>query len=465
MRLRLLASTLACAVLLPVAAAHAAPPSNDARNAAQPLAALPATVTGTTAGATSEGLAEPPQRCGPAGGSVWYSITPAVSGRIAVTAQAAGDLDLVVDVARRVRSQTVAVSCDVSDATGLGATDFDATKGETYLVRVSQRPNSVAGTFALRVSAPIAPATPPGSRLPSAGATRTLARVANPDDAWAFSMRAGRTYRIHLSGRKGRCDVRGTLVAPGTTTFDGRSLRRLACGGYLLYTPGAGEGGRYSMLVRASSFARGSQTYHLQVAPADSDDTAPALAIANHRRIRGGLQGSRIDVVDLYRFEVTNRSVTFLHLAGGAGGFSLQLLDDGGRVLATGRDAIHRGTRQGRYFVAVRANGNASGRYTLTRASRVITHTTVGLSGGAGGLTATATTSPANAGAYDITFERFDPLAGWLFAKRVRVRGSGGTASARWTPPGVGRYRARASYLGTRDAAASNSGTASIRVG
>src|SRR5262245_15097936 len=172
MRLRLLACTLAFASLLPAAAAAAAtaPPANDARAAAQALTTLPATVAGTTLGATVEGSAEPPQRCGPAAGSVWYAITPRSDGRIAVSAQAAGDLDLVVDVLRRVRSQNVPVSCDASDETGLGATDFEATKGATYLIRVSQRLNSAPGGFTLKVTAPIPPSTPPGAALPAAGA-------------------------------------------------------------------------------------------------------------------------------------------------------------------------------------------------------------------------------------------------------------------------------------------------------
>ena len=133
------------------------------------LGSLPASVPGTTVGATTEGLAEPPTRCGPTAGSVWYALTASADGRLAVSAQAAGDLDLVVDVLRRVRSQNVFVACDVSDERGAAATDFAAIKGSTYLVRVSPRINSVPGTFSLTSPHRSPLGRAPGAELPHAG--------------------------------------------------------------------------------------------------------------------------------------------------------------------------------------------------------------------------------------------------------------------------------------------------------
>jgi len=454
---------LALALVLP-ATTHAAAPGNDDRTAAQPVGSLPADVTGTTTGATAE-TTEPESRCGTQGPSVWYSATAGGDGRIAVTVQADGDLDLVLDVYRRVRSQTESVACDASDDKGAAATDFKGTKDTTYLIRVTQRPNSVAGTFALHVSAPIVPATLPGTALPQRGVTQTLTRVENPDDAWSVVLHEGRSYRIHLSGRGGTCSTRASLYAPGAQSFGDAVVRRFSCGAYLLVTPGPGESGRYAIRVQAASGVRTPQPYHLQVAGIGPDDTAPGLVVHNHEKARGSLRGGGIDVVDLYRFTIEKRSVTFLDLKGGGGGFSLQLLNDRGRRLASGEDSIHRGTRPGRYFVAVRASGNASGRYTLTRATRVITKTKAEISGSADGLRVTATTTPSTGGPYEIIVQRFDPLEGWIFAKRFRVTGSGGTAGIGWVPPGVGRYRARASFLGTRDSAASDSTYSYIVVG
>ena len=94
----------------------------------------------------------------------------------------------------------------------------------------------------------------------------------------------------------------------------------------------------------------------------------------------------------------------------------------------------------------------------------MITRTRTAITGGLGGLHVTATTTPGSSGTYEIVVQRFDPLAGWLFARRFRVHSSG-SAGATYVPPGVGRYRARASFLGTRDAAASNSGYAYAVVG
>ena len=269
MRLRLTILAVAVFAAFP-AAARAAAPSNDDRADARSIDPLPAVVTGTTKDATIEKGSEPSSTCiGGTGASVWYQATASSAGRVVVELQANGDLDVIVDVFRRVRSQTRPVDCDASDEKGQAATDFQATKGATYLIRVSQLPSSVAGSFTLRVSAPSAPARPPGPGLPDAGATRTLDRAANTDDAWAVSFHAGKTYRLRLAGRNGRCSTRATLYAPGASSFgDATPVRSLGCNGYSLFTPETGAGGRYSIRVQANRRVRGDQTYHLQVAPA-----------------------------------------------------------------------------------------------------------------------------------------------------------------------------------------------------
>ncbi len=461
MRIRIAFICLLTLLVVPAAAAHAAAPANDDRADATSLNPLPAAVSGTTVGATGE-PGDFSHGCGTIGPNVWYTATPSADGRIVVSLAAHGDLDVIVDVFKKVRSQLVDEGCNASDDHGDAATSFTAAKGATYLIQVAQRPSSIAGTFDLSVTAPVVPAHPPGKALPRLGVTRTLDRIANPDDAWAVRFHVGVSYRIHLSGRNGHCDTSAQLYAPRTKSFeDGTVVTEMPCGGYRLFTPGPGQSGLYTLRVRVGD-ARRKQPYHVQVAPAGPDDTAPGLVLHNRHRVHGTLRGSGVDMVDIYRFVITQRSVAFLRLSGGD--FDLELLDDHGRILSRRDRAIRLQTRPGRYYVAVRANFNESGRYALSLATRLITHTHTSLTGGLGGLHATATTSPGAAGLFEITFQRFDPLAGWLFASRVHLHGSG-SVSASYHPPGPGLYRARSTFLGSRNAAASHSGYTVLEIG
>ena len=43
--------------------------------------------------------------------------------------------------------------------------------------------------------------------------------------------------------------------------------------------------------------------------------------------------------------------------------------------------------------------------------------------------------------------DRFDPLTGWQFNRKLRVRAD--ERSVTWTPPTAGRWRTRATFLGT----------------
>jgi hypothetical protein len=463
----------------PATAAHAAAPPNDARADAQALAAPPSSVAGTTVGATVEAPAEPYGGCGATGPSVWYAVDAAADGRLIVSLEAAGDLDAVVDVFRRVRSQATAVTCDATDKNGDASATFRVKKGERYLVRVAALPNSAAGTFHLDLAAAAPEPTAPGAGLPARGVTRTLDRVGHVADAFSARLRSGVPYRINVAALGGGGDdedsgpcVSLAVYGPGTSSFDdGETVRSLSCGGYVLFTPGAGDGGRYSFLVRASSRIRGAQRYHLQVARAGADDTAPGLFIHNFARVRGALKGAGIDVVDLYRFDVKTRSTLFASLATG-GALDLVLLRDDGRRLACACDEdggaeLHRGLRPGRYFLAVRARDGSNARYTLRRASRTITKSKIQVNGKRGAQVAPGTTvrvavvtSPAVSGPVTITVERFDPLSGWQFLRRYH---SGGGTIA-FTPPAVGKYRFSASFDGTRGAAPSNTGTARLTV-
>ncbi|HEX8065958.1 MAG TPA: hypothetical protein VF520_05480 [Thermoleophilaceae bacterium] len=464
----LAAVALACA-----AVALAAPPANDDRANPQAIE-VGDRVGGTTTDATREET-EPASGCSTAGGSVWYRLDATRDARVIAALQAEGDLDAVVDVYRRERSQLRFLSCDVSDRRGQAAVGFRIEKGESYMISVSQLANSQPGDFTLEVGLASPPARPPGRPLPSKGASGTVQRVFQPSDAWSMRLREGRTYKINLAGS----GCMGLAVyPPGTSDFEDDSpVRTAGCDGYLVFTPGPGQGGRYSFLVSASFASRGRQAYHLQAAPAGRDDTTPGRFIRNHVRVTGRVNARKVDVVDLYRFDVVKRSITELSLGSRSGDdLDLILLGESGKRIkcacgGESDEALRLRTRPGRYYVAVVAGDGSKGAYTLSRASKLITNTRLTANGSRStdlspGQSARlgVGVSPGASGPVEILVERFDPLEGYQFLRRFRLTARGGRTGVTFRPPSEGRYRARARFLGTRNASASKSGLARFHV-
>ena len=461
----LAAFLLSTAVLGAIPAAAAAP-DNDERDDATRVGALPAHLSGATAGSTRQ-RGEPASPCARIAGSVWYRFDAAASRRIVVRLQAGGDLDATLDVYKRFRSQQSFQTCDVSDTHGRAAASFLAERGHSYLVRVGRRVNSARAPFTLSLRAVRGPRLP-GPPLPVTGVSGSLDRVARPAQPWSVWLTAGVRYRVAIAHPPGACP-RASLYRPGTTPASaGGPTAVVGCRGYRIFTPRAGQGGRYSVLVRATQVVRGPQRYHLQVAPAGPDDSAPGVFIGNYARVAGALDGRGVDAVDLYRFDVTRRSVLFLHLqAARTRQFDLMLLDAWGNMLGCvcgqrGNHELHKGLHKGRFFVAVRSPAGATGDYRLLRASRTITKTTLRVDG-AGRATAapgdaaelSVTTTPAVSGPVTVDLEQFDPLEGWQFVRALRGRAVAGTATLRFAAPTVGRWRARARYEGTRATAPS----------
>jgi hypothetical protein len=192
-------------------------------------------------------------------------------------------------------------------------------------------------------------------------------------------------------------------------------------------------------------------------------------AIANYARVSESLDGRGVDHVDLYRFDVTRRSVLFLHLRT-RGAFDLVLLDAWGNVIrcecdGRGGQALHKGLRAGRFFVAIRSRDNSTAAYTLLRASRTITTSRVRVNGAGSTILAPRTpatisvlTRPPVDGPVTVTLEQFDPLAGWQFVRTLHASAHGGVASVAWVALSVGRWRATATYDGTRAVAPSATG-------
>ena len=477
-RLAVLSGLFAVAAFaLGPASALAAPPSNDDRASARPLGSLPVTVTGTTVDATHD--ARDPYQCQSYGGSVWYRFEASSERAVSVVFDAEGDLDAVVAVFRQERSQLPNVACGTTDRKGRAGLAFRAQKGTTYFIVVGQQYNSDPGSFRLEVFAPEAPARPPGTLLAPEGVRSTVDPLRDADDAWSVFIPAGKTFRINLVPAAGKC-VSLSVFRPGTMAFSESSpIRRLACGGYVMFTPGPDGGGRYSLLVRTTGERGGPYRYRLQAAEAGPDDTSPGLALQNGQTRRGGLLAGAIDVVDLYRFTVSRRSDVSLKLgAGSRAQFDLTLLRDDGRLVACqcGESGALRARLRlspGRYYAAVRARDYTGGRYGLSLLVREITSTVLKISGSrttkarpGQSVVLGARTSPTpGGGVVRVQINRFDPLEGWQFYRRIRVRvGSGGVAAVGWTPPSVGRWEVRATYRGTRKSSPSRSNVARLLV-
>ena len=451
------------------APAFAAPPSNDVRTAPQDLESLPALVSGTTVDATLE-PDEPVSACGPIKNSVWYSFTVSSSRELLVALDAAGDMDAVVELFVRERSQVASLSCLRTNRRGEATIDADATAGTSYLVRVAPLANSVADRFTLRVVLPDEPAAPPGERLPDSGAGGQVDRFANPDDAWSTRMRTGRTYRINVVTVGPGC-VRVALYSSGE--FGGESEETLACDDHAVFT--APESGLYTLHVRAPRASRDQLRYRLRVGPAGRDDSAPGVVLADDRRVAGRLRGDELDALDLYRFTLASRSDLRMRLQT-TRDFDLQLLSDGGRRLgcgcgSAGSKELTRRLRPGRYFLAVRARDGAHGGYVLSRLARVITRARMLVDGRRSTTASPAETvqlalevTPDVSGRASLLVERHDPLAGWLFHSRHHPRVSGSAATVAFRPPFVGRWRVTGDYDGTRTTSPSSGGTARFSV-
>jgi hypothetical protein len=429
-------------------AALAAPPPNDDRADAQDVS-VPGSVDGTTAEATQE--EDEHASCLSDEGSVWYRLTPK-RGRVIAQLAADGDLDATVEVYRVQRSKLIFIACAATDAKGKAALAFRTTKrNQTYLVRVAQQTDSASGAFTLSLQL-TQPATPPGPALPPNGANGALDRVVNPADAYSIYMREGVTYRFNLTSKV--CTAL-LLFPPGTKSFGKRApVKRLGCGGYSVFTPRGGRSGVYSLLAQAGS--QRPVKYHLAAGPAGIDDTTPGQLIPNYAVVHDSLGGRGLDIVDLYRFDVQRRSGLRLSVTSKAG-FELRLLTDTGHVIESTTGEIRTSVPAGRYYLALRAEPGQSGKYTLTRLSRTITHTFLSVQGKRSATVEPGQpvrfgihVKPGASGPAKIVIERFDPLEGWQFSRRYLVQTERGRRNVSWLPPSVGRYRAIATFGGTR---------------
>ena len=431
------------------------PPANDTRSQAKKVGKLPATVKGSTLGATSDD--NDPDGCRLSWGTVWYSLSPGNAGRLIVKLQAQRSLDASMAVLRRVRSETSLVGCKSTDGKGAAVLPVPVTKGATYLVVVGSRGESAPGDFTLQVLRGQSPERAPGKQLRNGSARGTLNGLTNVNDVWWVAMQPGSTYRVAMSSRP---------CVPMTLRQRGLTLRSMSCGGYSTFTPGPDGGGRYFLELIAPQGA-GSAQYRLQFAKAGQDDIGVGSELKSLATVHGALAPAGVDVVDVFHFGVAERSDVRLRL-GGAPAYSLVLLTDSGSRLTSAGDQIRRQLDRGRYVVAVRGEiGAAASRYTLGLVIRRLTVTTLKAASpevlpGVPVTLSLATTPAPDAGRVKLQIDRFDPLEGWQFFKLLDA--SAGTGSVSWAPPALGRWRFRAAFTGTLTFSPSRSGYAFVLV-
>ena len=431
------------------------PPANDEREDAVDLAAPPNTLRSTTLGAT----ASPSDGCGMTGGTVWYRITGPASGRVLLRLDTADELDAVVGVFRPVRRKLQTVTCARTDTHGSALVGFQTTPRAAYLIAIGEQPNSAPGQFRLQIQAAEAPERGHGRALRGGGARNSVHGATDVNDIWSIRLRRGTTYRIAY--RSSPC---------ATATFRTRNKRfGLGCGSYTMFTPGKDGGGLYTFEIAAGT-SPVAYRYRLQVLPAAVDDVGVGIDLGRNTARRGRLAPTGIDVRDIYHFDLARLSEVRLRLSQPAGGpFSLFLLTDTGKRIELGSDRLRRQLGRGRYVVVVQgAVGGRAGRYRLSLRVRDVTTTLVRVSGGASAevapgsfVTISCLVSPASEGRVELQFDRFDPLTGWHFHHVVRV--SIGSALS-WRPPAPGRWRVRATYLGSTRSARSRSGYAHVLV-
>jgi len=460
-----------CALAPAIAAAVPADAASSAngREHPQQIRNLPAQFKGTTIGASAE-AGEPPSTCvGATENAVYYSYRATANQRVAVELAAEAALEATVDVYKVMRSQLVGVACHRTGAQGRSSLSFQASEGQTYLIRVAAVAGSQNAGFTLSVLLPTPAAVPPGRPLPAGGASGQVDRIQNINAAYSVVMHTGVSYLINLANETSGGCVSASLFSPGTRSFEGASpLARIRCTGYRLFTPRPGKSGRYSIEITPRESFQGEQRFHVEVVRAGPAETAPGVSLANYETARGRLDSRDGAVLRLYRVQVRSHSNLMLKLAAPASAqFDLQLREQNGHVIecqcgGSGPQTIVRRLFPGRYYVVVSTHGPTAGDYSLFRESRTITKTRISFSPLGAHPEQTVSidvhVSARASGPVTIEMERFDPVFGWQFYRQIDAFVSEGAAAVAFTPPSVGEWRADASYHGSRTASPSGIG-------
>jgi len=168
----LVATAAALCALAAAPGALADPPPNDNRDGAAPIPTFPATVDGTTVGATVERLDPQISQCGQIAGTVWYRIDQAPDGTVALAVQGAGFAP-VLRVYSLVKNGIKELDCATAAAGASAEVAFDTTRGSSYLVLVGRKPSTTDGSFELTAKLFLPPANDTRGQAAPYGALAT----------------------------------------------------------------------------------------------------------------------------------------------------------------------------------------------------------------------------------------------------------------------------------------------------
>jgi hypothetical protein len=427
-------------------------PRNDELRAATSISsALPFTLSGTTIGATRN--ATDPSCIG-GENTVWFRLhRPADTGLLVYLQSGGKQLRTAACVVQAVQAKLNQVTSQaVTGTKGDASFAFQAKRHATYYLVISQAPGSPPGPFTLTVAAPEKPPVPPGQPLATRNGWGRVDALQNPADAWAVTLKRGKTYLFGVFTTPGRC-VSASIFAPGTKSFDTDTpVAESRCGALQSFTPGPDGGGTYSLYIEVGNQAT---AYHVFARPVQPDDMGPGVAIQNGESRSDSV--SRTDPLDLYRLDIASKSDVRV-LVNTAKDVGINLLDNAGARIQTGEPGqqLIRTLGPGTYFVAVRL-GTEPAKYRIQARIRRLTTTSLTINGALSAhikpgevASLKTTTAPApEAGLTRVQADFFDVVARtWVFRTTWDVKPG---ATITFKPDAVGQWRLRASFNGSHD--------------
>src|SRR4051794_7203259 len=294
------------------AAARAEPPANDTRAAAEVVQAFPATLQGSTVGATAERLDPQTGRCGASESTVWYRIDQAPDGLIRLAVQGAGFAP-AVRVFRVGRSAISEVRCANARAGAAATVSIESVRGASFLVMVGKRPATADAAFQLDAALFLPPANDHrGGALrakpfPTTVSGSTVGATGDDDDPDSCELAGQTVWYAFAAGRSGRIAIK--LRAGGDVDTSFVVLRQVRSKSQLVGCAQTGSngqgsttldlerGGRYLVAVGQQ---RGSPPgpFSFQVVAAQARETL-ATRVLGARGVRDTVHGLA-DVNDLY---------------------------------------------------------------------------------------------------------------------------------------------------------------------
>ena len=418
-------------------------PRNDERESATRVVPLPASLVGTTVGATRD---DRDPSCTAEAPSVWYRVDSARTERVVARLHAKRGIETGVCALKKVRSHLRVVDRDGTDDRGNASVAFKSGAGSTYFVAVS-RPTPQSGQFALAVQRPDEPPVVPGKRLRRYSGQGHLDPLVNPQDAWAVNMEKGTTYRLTLVTSPDEC-VSMTIYSVRASSFrNGVVAADFTCGETEFFAPGPDGGGTYPVLLTARTKAT---SYRLFVSPVEPDDSGPGVAIESGSRVVGFV--SAADPLDLYRFDVPGTSNVEILLTSKSY-VDVELKDSYGHTIRAlePNTTTERVLGAGTYYLAVTPSEQGS-RYALRPIVRFLTTTSLTVDGASSAtvrpgeiVSLLTTTAPyPGSGVTEVQADFFDVATGtWQFRQLWEVEPG---SAISFTPDAVGRWRVRATF-------------------